>query len=509
MKSFDLLIVGGGINGTGIARDAAGRGMKVLLVEQAGLAQYTSSATTKLVHGGLRYLEHLQFRLVRESLLERGRLLRLTPHLVRRQRFVIPYEHRLRPAWAVRLALFLYDHLGGENSFERSANVRFATSAFGEPLVPGLRRGFAFSDCSVDDSRLVILNARDAAERGAVVQVGQRLLRAVREHGHWRAEIEDTATQQTRVVNARALVNAAGPWISEVLEQRLGESGRRPVRLIKGSHIVVRRLYEGEHAYVLQHPDRRIVFVMPYQGDFTLIGTTDQQWSQAPGKAAIDPSETDYLCQTINGYFQRRIGAADVVWSYAGIRALWDDSAAQASAVTRDYVLDVHAPPGGAPVLSVFGGKITTYRRLAEQVLAKLEPQLGPIAGPWTQTVPLPGGDIPGGDMDSFIAGVRERWPFLEARQAQRLAHAYGTRISRILDGLGSREAMGDDFGGGLMQVEVDYLVREEWARSAEDVYWRHTKTGLHAAPADQQRLVAYLENARHIASDAQAIRTG
>ncbi len=509
MKAFDLLVVGGGINGVGIARDAAGRGLRVLLVEQAGLARYTSSATTKLVHGGLRYLEHFQFRLVRESLIERERLLRITPHLVSRMRFVLPYEHRLRPAWAVRLALLLYDRLGSENSFDRSANVRFATSAFGQPLRRDLRRGFAFSDCTVDDSRLVILNARDAADRGAEVRVGHRLVRAVREHDRWRAEIEDAATRQAYAVSARAIVNAAGPWIAEVLQQRLGESSRQSVRLIKGSHIVVRRLYDGNHAYVLQHPDRRIVFVIPYQDDFTLIGTTDVPWPGAPGSAAIEPAETDYLCQTVNSYFARQIGPGDVVWSYAGIRALWDDAAADAAAVTRDYVLDISAPQGQAPVLSVFGGKITTHRSLAEQALQKLEPYLGPLAARWTRVVPLPGGDIPGGDIDAFIAGVRRRWPFLDGPQARRLARAYGTRMSQLLAGVDSRADMGEDFGGGLMRVEVDFLLREEWARSADDIYWRHTKTGLHASPADRQRLVSYLQNARNDASAAPPARAG
>ncbi len=496
--AFDLLIVGGGINGTGIARDAAGRDLRVLLVEQAGLAHHTSSSTTKLVHGGLRYLEYFHFRLVRESLIERERLLAIAPHLVSRMRFVLPYEHWLRPAWAVRLGLFLYDRLGSRTSLERSANVRFAKSDFGRPLRRDLRRGFAYSDCTVDDSRLVVLNAKDAAERGATVRVGHRLVRAVRERGLWRAEIECEASQQTYAVSARAIVNAAGPWISEVLTQRLGSGSRQSVRLVKGSHIVVRRLYDGDHAYVLQHPDRRIVFVIPYQDDFTLIGTTDVPWQGEPGPVAIEPTETDYLCQTVNRYFERQILPGDVVWSYAGIRPLWDDAASQASAVTRDYKLDIDAPQGQAPVLSVFGGKITTYRRLAELALEKLEPYLEPVAAPWTLTVPLPGGDIPGGDVDAFIAAVRRRWPFLDVLQARRLARAYGTRISRLLDGVSSRDGMGEDFGGGLTRVEVDFLIREEWARSAEDIYWRHSKTGLKASLADQQRLVDYLQKTRH-----------
>ena len=507
--TFDLLVVGGGINGTGIARDAAGRGLRVLLVERAGLARYTSSSTTKLVHGGLRYLEYFKFRLVRESLNERERLLSIAPHLVTPLRFVLPYKSWLRPAWAVRLGLFLYDWLGSRSSLELSASIRFAKSEYGRPLRRSIRRGFAYSDCAVDDSRLVILNARDAAERGASVRVGHRLVRATRERGLWRAEMEGEMPQQAYSVTARVIVNAAGPWISDVLTERLGGKSRQSVRLVKGSHIVVRRLYEGAHAYALQHPDRRIVFVIPYQEEFTLIGTTDVPWHGEPGTAVITPAETDYLCQAVNRYFEHQISPSDVVWSYAGIRALWDDAASEAAAVTRDYVLDLDAPQGQAPVLSVFGGKITTYRRLAELALEKLESQLEPMASPWTLTVPLPGGDIPGGDVDAFIADVRRRWPFLDAPQARRLAHAYGTRIAQVLAGVSSREAMGEDFGGGLTRVEVDFLIREEWARSAEDIYWRHSKTGLNASPADQRRLIAYLQNIPYQSHRELPVRTG
>ncbi len=492
--TFDLLIVGGGINGVGIARDAAGRGLRVLLVEKAGLAHYTSSSTTKLVHGGLRYLEYFQFRLVRESLTERERLLSIAPHLVSRMRFVLPYKQWLRPAWTVRLGLFLYDRLGSRSTLEPSAAVRFATSPYGRPLRHSIRRGFAYSDCTVDDSRLVVLTAKDAAERGAAVRVGHCLVRAARERGLWRADIDCETTRQAYTVSARAIVNATGPWISNVLSKCRGSISQQAVRLVKGSHIVVPRLYEGDHAYALQHADRRLIFVIPYRDEFTLIGTTDVPWQGEPGPAAIAPAETEYLCQTVNRYFEQQIGPADVVWSYAGIRALWDDEASNASAVTRDYVLDVDAAEGQAPVLSVFGGKITTYRRLAELALDKLESQLGPLAPAWTLSAPLPGGDVPGGDMKAFAAEVGRRWPFLDEPQARRLAHAYGTRAARLLDGVGSREDLGAQFGGGMTRVEVDYLVREEWARSAEDIYWRHSKTGLHATPADQQRLAEYLQ---------------
>ncbi len=489
----DLLVIGGGIHGAGIARDAAGRGLRVLLVEQDGLARHTSSASSKLVHGGLRYLEYLHLRLVRESLMERERLLEIAPHLVRRQRFVLPYRSWLRPAWAVRLGLFLYDRLGPSSKFESSARVRFASSTYGAPLRPNLKLGFAYSDCTVDDSRLVLLNAKDAALRGADVRVGHRLVRAMRDGRAWRADIDCDATGVSYTTSARAIVNAAGPWVAEVLDARLGTGIRLPVRLVKGSHIVVGRFYEGDHAYALQHTDRRLVFVIPYLDDYTLIGTTDVPWHGAPGPVAIDASETEYLCQVVNRSFERQIEPVDVIWSYAGIRALQDDGAAKASAVTRDYVLALDAPAGLAPVLSVLGGKITTYRRLAEFALEKLESCLGPMRAPWTSSAPLPGGDLPGGDIDVFIALLRHRWPFLGDAECRRLAGAYGTLALRLLEPVRSRADMGEEFGGGMTRLEVDYLIREEWARSAEDIAWRHSKTGLGATAADQQRLLDYV----------------
>lgn len=490
---YDLLIIGGGINGAGIGRDAAGRGLSVLLVEQDGLARHTSSASSKLVHGGLRYLEYLHLRLVRKSLMERERLLAIAPHLVSRKRFVLPYRSWLRPAWAVRLGLLLYDWLGRSSTLESSARVRFASSAYGAPLRPGLKFGFAYSDCTVDDSRLVILNAKDAALRGADIRVGHRLVRAVRDGTEWRADIHCKATGVSYTVSARVIVNAAGPWVAEVLTGRLGTECRQPVRLVKGSHIVVSRLYEGDHAYALQHTDRRLVFVIPYLDNYTLIGTTDMPWHGAPGPAAIDPAETEYLCQVVNRSFERQIAPVDVVWSYAGIRALQDDGAAQASAVTRDYALELDAPAGRAPVLSVLGGKITTYRHVAELALEKLAPYLGPMHEPWTSSAPLPGGDLPGGDVDAFIVLLRRRWPFLDDAEARRLAGAYGTRALQLLESVRSRADMGEEFGGGMTRLEVDYLVREEWARSAEDIAWRHSKTGLRATPTEQQRLRDYL----------------
>ncbi len=494
--AFDLLVIGGGIHGAGIARDAAGRGLSVLLVEQDGLAAHTASAASKLVHGGRRSLEYFKLRLVRESLSERESLLAIAPHLVHRQRFVLPYRGRLRPAWAVRLGLFLYDRLGRNSSLEGSTRVRFAGSPYGAPLQARLRTGFVYSDCTADDSRLVILNAKDAAERGADIRVRHRLLRATRQGGEWRAEIRDQATGETITETARTIVNAAGPWVAEVLAGCDAGGRRQAVRLVKGSHIVVPKLYDGSQAYALQHTDRRLVFVIPYQEDFTLIGTTDVPWTGAPGACGIDPAEVEYLCDVVNRCFQRQVTADDVAWSFAGIRALQDDGATRASAVTRDYVLALDAAAGRAPLLSVIGGKLTTYRQLAELALERLAPFLGALPGPWTAAAPLPGGDLPGGDVDGFAADLQRRRPFLDERQARRLARAYGTRATKVLDGAQSRADLGEDFGGGMTRLEVDYLVREEWARTPHDIYWLHSKTGLWATPADRLRLDGYLGRA-------------
>jgi glycerol-3-phosphate dehydrogenase len=502
-SAFDLLIVGGGINGAGLARDAAGRGMRVLLLEQAGLAHFTSSASTKLIHGGLRYLEYLQLRLVREALRERERLLSIAPHLIRRATFVLPHQRHLRPAWLLRLGLLGYDALAPGSSLARSRPVRFATSELGQPLQASLLKGFTYADCTVDDSRLVVLNVRDAFERGADIRVGHQLLRATRVAAHWRAEILELASGRSYAVPARVLVNAAGPWIGEVLNERIGSRSQRAVRLVKGSHIVVRRLYAGDQAYVLQNPDRRIVFVIPYQDEFTLIGTTDVEWPGQPGAVSIGAAEIDYLCRSVNDYFKRPIGATDVVWSYAGIRTLCDDASSKAAELTRDYALELDAPPEQAPVLTVFGGKITTYRSLAEQAMSTLAPFVPPMTACWTAERALPGGDFPDGGLPAYLAQAQRRWPFLPERQLRRLVHGYGTRLGRLLEGVATREAMGEDFGGGLTQIEVDYLMRQEWAVDSEDLYWRHTKTGLHASAADAQRLAQYLRTAHPVAQPA------
>jgi glycerol-3-phosphate dehydrogenase len=485
----NLLIVGGGINGAGIARDAAGRGYSVVLCEQGDLAEATSSASTKLIHGGLRYLEYYEFRLVREALVERERLLAIAPHIIHPLRFVLPHESHLRPAWMIRLGLFLYDHLGGRRQLPASCGVRFDGTGPGAALKPCFTRGFAYSDCRVDDSRLVILNAMAARERGAAILTRTRFVGAERRDGHWRAELVEVETGARRLVNARILINAAGPWVARTLGT-VGLASNKGVRLIKGSHIVVPRLYDGDHAYMLQNPDRRIVFTIPYERDFTLIGTTDIPFAGDPAAVAIGADEIAYLCASVGRYFTRTVAPRDVVWSYAGVRPLYDDAAEDAAAVTRDYVLDLDS--AGAPLLTVFGGKITTYRRLAEHAIRRLAPFLPP-GRPWTASVPLPGGDIADLDIERFIAALLRRYAFLPPALARRLACAYGTRVAMILGAAESMADLGEDFGGGLTRAELEYLVAEEWARRPEDVLWRRSKLGLHVPPGTAERIAACL----------------
>ena len=482
----DMLVVGGGINGTGIARDAAGRGLSVILVEQGDLAGATSSASSKLIHGGLRYLEYYEFRLVRESLLERERLLRLAPHVIWPMDFVLPLERSLRPAWFVRLGLFMYDHLAPRKRLPATRSVRLDRDPVGAALKPGFRRGFIYADCWVEDSRLVVLNARDAADRGASVLTRTRLMQATRGIDTWQCELLHPDGQRS-VVEARTLVNAAGPWVTRVLNQAVGVNSGKQVRLIKGSHIVLPRLHPGPEAFILQNIDRRIIFAIPYEGLYTLVGTTDVPFDGDPARVAIDPVETSYLLDVVNRHFRRQASAEDVVWSYAGVRPLYDDASENASAVTRDYVLDLDAGPGRAALLSVFGGKVTTFRRLAEHAMERLAPHLPAAGKPWTGSAPLPGGDMPDGDFAAFLAGFRGRFPFLPPELSLRLARAYGTRADRLLAGCQSMADLGRCFGGDLHRREVDYLTRQEWAETAEDILWRRSKLGLHV-PAGTAR---------------------
>lgn len=491
----DLLIVGGGINGAGIARDAAGRGLSVLLVEQDDLASHTSSASTKLIHGGLRYLEYGEFRLVREALIERERLWSMAPHIIWPLRFVLPQTQSPRPAWMVRAGLFLYDHLGGREKLPGTETIALERSDKGAGLKQVKGRAFVYSDCWVEDSRLVVLNAADAAARGATILTRTRLTDARREGGQWIATIADARGE--RQVRARVLVNAAGPWVADVLGSVPDARRDRGVRLVKGSHLVVPRLYEGDHAFMLQNPDRRIVFTVPYEGKYTLLGTTDEPWEGAPAKAAISAGETRYLLDTANRYFTRQLGEADIAWSYAGIRPLYDDKAGSASAVTRDYVLDLDAADEAgrarAPMLSIFGGKITTYRKLAEHALEELARFFPQASGAWTAGAVLPGGDMPDADFDRFLERLCADRPELPPPLLRRLARAYGTRVAVLLGDARTVADLGEDLGGGLTRAEVDYLAIHEWARTAEDVLYRRSKLGLHVPPGTADRLDAYL----------------
>jgi glycerol-3-phosphate dehydrogenase len=488
----DLLIVGGGINGAGIARDAAGRGLKVALVEQADLASATSSASTKLIHGGLRYLEFFEFRLVRESLIERERLLRIAPHLVRPMQFILPHVPGLRPRWQIRFGLFFYDYFSGRRTLQPSRSVRVGSGAYGA-LRPGLDHAFAYSDCWVDDSRLVVLNALDAAQHGAAIHTRTRFVAAAADNGLWRARCVRQGNGESLEIRARAIVNAAGPWVEQVINSIPKVDVAGSVRLVKGSHIVVPRLFAGKHAFMLQNPDGRIVFAIPYEQKWTLVGTTDVPYSGDPAHVRISDEEIRYLCDTINNYFQRSISPGDVRWTYAGVRPLFDDASKSVSRVTRDYRIELAQSPDHPPLLSIFGGKLTTYRRLAETVLERLQDSLDINPRCWTHRSPLPGGDLPARSFRRFVIDVRRRWRFLPITVARRLARAYGTRVEQIIGSAQSFADLGEHYGAGLTDAEVDYLTRHEWALTDEDILWRRTKLGLHMSDAERQRFAAAL----------------
>jgi glycerol-3-phosphate dehydrogenase len=487
---YDLVIIGGGVNGVGIARDAAGRGLKVLLCERADLASATSSASSKLIHGGLRYLEHYEFRLVRESLIEREVLLRAAPHIIWPLRFVLPYDAGMRPAWLLRLGLFIYDHIGGRKLLPPTRTLRLHENMAGKPLADRLSRGFEYSDCWVNDARLVVLNAIDAAERGAVIRTRCPCRGAHRVGTVW--EITMGAEGSLETIQAKALVNAAGPWVQEMRNATTMGGAARGVRLVKGSHIVVPKMYPGPQAYTLQNGDGRIVFVIPYEGEFSLIGTTDLSFEGDPGDVAATASEKDYLCKTIGEYFNNPPSPDDIVWSYSGVRPLYDDGNPNISAVTRDFILDVDAPPNQAPALSIYGGKITTYRRLAEEVLCRLSPLMGWKDAAWTAGTTLPGGDMPEANFDLFLEDLARRYPFIPVAMRHRLARAYGTRVERIIGNAKSIGDLGQNFGGLLTEAELRYLKTHEWAQQADDVLWRRSKLGLHMAPESQKQVEAW-----------------
>jgi glycerol-3-phosphate dehydrogenase len=480
-RIFDLAIIGGGVNGCGIARDAAGRGNSVFLCEMNDLASGTSSWSTKLVHGGLRYLEYYEFRLVREALIEREILWGIAPHIIRPLRFVLPHHAGLRPAWLLRLGLFLYDHIGGRHLLPPTRSVDLTKDEVGRPLIPNrYKRAFEYSDCFVDDARLVVLTARDAADHGADIRTRTRAIEIRQADRLWHVTVVNTLTGARSTVRARALVNAGGPWVEEVLAKGAGVNAKAKVRLVQGSHIVVRKLYDHDRAYMFQNSDGRIVFCIPYQDDFTLIGTTDRDYDGDPAKVKATPEEIQYLCASVSEYLAKPVRPEDVVWTYSGVRPLYDDGASEAKAATRDYVFELDTP-GGAPLLSIYGGKITTYRRLAEEALERLSPYLRSAKARegWTGKWPLPGGDMEVSAIDALIAELREEYPFLSAEHANRLAHAYGTRAGKLLGNARSPADLGQSFGATLTEREVRYLMTAEWALTAEDIVWRRSKLGL------------------------------
>jgi glycerol-3-phosphate dehydrogenase len=491
---YDLAIVGGGINGCGIARDAAGRGLKVLLVEQGDLAQATSSRSTKLFHGGLRYLEYYEFRLVREALVERETLLAAMPHISWPLRFVLPHHDGLRPAWMLRLGLAIYDNLGGRKILPGTRTLDLRRDPAGAPLRPGFAKGFEYSDCWVDDARLVVLNARDAAARGAEIRTRTRFEHAEPEGGGWRLRL--SGAEGPSEVRAKAVVNAGGPWVEGVIRDGFGGASAARVRLVRGSHIVTRKLFEHDRAYIFQQEDGRIVFAIPYEGDFTLIGTTDVEHNGSPGDPVCTEAERDYLLGAVAGYFRAPPTVADIVWSYSGVRPLYDDGASSATAATRDYVIRLRdaTDGGGAPAVDVFGGKITTYRRLAEAALAKLEPAFPHMGRAWTARVPLPGGDFPVGDAPRLAAELQGRFPFLGAAWAARLVRSYGTEAATLLAGARTADDLGERFGCDLTAREVDWLIQREWARTADDVLWRRSKLGLRLTGPEAARLAEWME---------------
>jgi glycerol-3-phosphate dehydrogenase len=490
---FDIFVIGGGVNGAGIARDAAGRGFSVFLAEQNDLGSGTSSWSTKLIHGGLRYLEYYEFRLVREALAEREVLLGLAPHIIRPQRFVLPLGQNTRPGWLIRLGLFLYDNIGGRRLLPPTATLDLTRDPAGRALKPAFRRAFEYSDCTVDDTRLVVLNARDAADRGAVIRTRTRVTAARRENGVWAVTAEDRASGETRTVRARALVNASGPWVDRVLGGFMSPGEKRNVRLVQGSHIVVRRRSDDPRAFFFQNPDKRIFFAIPYQDRFTLIGTTDRDFSGDPGEARISDEEIDYLLAAADEYLREPLTRADIVWTFSGVRPLYDDGATSAQEATRDYVLKADGAPGEAPLFNIFGGKITTYRRLSEAMLGKIEGFLGARGKPWTAAAPLPGGDFAPDAFESGIARLQADYPFLAPPHARRLFRLYGTRAARILGAAKSLADLGRHFGGDLYEAEVAYAMREEWAADADDVLWRRTKLGLVLSAEEAAALDAWM----------------
>ncbi len=489
---YDLLVIGGGINGVGVARDAAGRGVRVALCERGDLGGATSTASSKLIHGGLRYLEQRQWRLVRESLAEREVLMRLAPHLVRPLRFVLPHAPGMQPKWMIRAGLWLYDHLGGGGTLPRSHAVDLRRPPFDDDLDPRFLSGFCYSDCRVDDARLVVLNALSAQTLGATILPRTACVGLTATENGWRADLEP-ADGQRGFVSAKAVVNAAGPWVERVRRDIAGLNVRTQVRLVKGSHIVVPRRIAGDHAYILQNNDRRIVFLLPFERSFTLIGTTEVALAQPPAAMDVSVEEVRYLCDAANRYLRKPIHAGDVVWRYAGVRALHDDGKANPTDVTRDYVLQLDYAGSGAPLLSVFGGKITTYRRLAEHALERLSTVLRIPGRPWTATAPLPGASTGRFDYVEFLKSMLTRYASLPTGLVEGIVRRHGSTAIDLIGDAQSINDLGTHFGAGLTEREVDHFMNREWARTGEDVLWRRSKIGLHLNDAERAAVVDYV----------------
>lgn len=488
---YDLAVIGGGINGVGIAADAAGRGLSVYLCEKDDLASHTSSASSKLVHGGLRYLEHYEFRLVRESLAEREVLLAKAPHIVKPMRFVLPHRPHLRPAWMIRAGLFLYDHLGKREKLPASRGLRFGPQS---PLKPTITRGFEYSDCWVDDARLVVLNAMAARERGATINTQTLCLGAQRSGGLWHLQLQRSDGSQQSII-ARALVNAAGPWVAKFIKEDLKLDTPYGIRLIQGSHLIVPRLYDGENAFILQNEDQRIVFAIPYLEQFTIIGTTDREYLGDPAKVEITDGEIDYLLGVVNGHFKKQLNRTDILRTYSGVRPLCNDESDNPSAITRDYTLSLADDGGKAPLLSVFGGKLTTYRKLAESALLQLSPYFKGIKPAWTAKAALPGGE----EMTTphaLAQELRHAHDWLPVAIAKRWAITYGSRSWKLLGDASSIQDLGEHFGGGLYRREVDYLRTHEWATTATDILWRRTKLGLFTSAEEHASLEQFMRSA-------------
>ncbi|MBR7887632.1 glycerol-3-phosphate dehydrogenase [Marinomonas sp. A79] len=486
---FDLFVVGGGINGTGIAADAAGRGLHVGLCEMGDLAHATSSSSSKLIHGGLRYLEHYEFRLVKEALNEREVLLKVAPHLVTPMRFQMPHRAHLRPAWLIRIGLFLYDTLGKRETLQGSKGVKYGADS---PLKNDIKQGFEYSDCWVDDARLVVINAMSAQQNGAAIFARTRCVSAKRQDNQWLIVLEDQLTKETKNITANALVNAAGPWVSSFIETKLEQKAPYGIRMIKGSHVVVPKLYEHSNAFIMQNTDKRIVFAIPYRDDYTLLGTTDVEYKGDPKAVKINDDETQYILKVANDHFKKTLSPADIVWSYSGVRPLLEDESSDPSAVTRDYTLHLEDQHSRAPLLSIFGGKITTYRKLALSAMNKLTPYFDQLGEPWTHSKPLPGGDL-GMSLEAFGLKLQRDYPFIGAPLARRFANSYGTLTHLMLDKVKDEKGLGQDFGHQLYQAEVDYLIKHEWAHSAEDILWRRTKLGLEFTPEQVAALNNYV----------------